>query len=81
MKKILTHISFVVLLGQLIIAQTAPTQLEITLKHKDQLEQQTEQQLRRILSAHDISKWIFTRKINIESGFIIPHSHPVLTLK
>jgi hypothetical protein len=81
MKKILTHISSVVLLGQLIIAQTAPTQLEITLKHNDQREQQTEQQLRRILSAYDISNWIFTRKITIESGFnVIPHSHPVLTL-
>jgi hypothetical protein len=70
-----------VLLGQLIIAQTAPTQLEITLKHNDQREQQTKQQLQRLLSAFDTSKWIFTRKIIIEGGFnVIPHSHPVLTL-
>jgi hypothetical protein len=81
MKKILTHISSVVLLGQLIIAQTAPTQLEIVLKDNDQEEQQTERQLRRILSAYDVSNWIFTRKIVIESGFyVIPKSPPVLTL-
>jgi hypothetical protein len=81
MKKILTHISSVVLMGQLIMAQTTPAQFEITLKHNDQWERQTEQQLRRILSAYDASNWIFTRKIIIESGFnVIPHSHPVLTL-
>lgn len=69
------------LLGQSVAAQTANKPLEITLKHNDQREQQTKQQLQRLLSAYDVSDWIFTQKIIIESGFnVIPHSHPVLTL-
>ena len=69
------------LLGQPVAAQTANKPLEITLKHNDQREQQTKQQLQRLLSAYDVSDWIFTQKIIIESGFnVIPHSHPVLTL-
>jgi hypothetical protein len=68
-------------LGQSVAAQTANKPLEITLKHNDQREQQTKQQLLRLLSAYDVSDWIFTQKIIIESGFnVIPHSHPVLTL-
>ncbi len=66
---------------RLVGAQTSPAQLEITLKHNDQGEQQTRQQLERLLSAYDVSNWIFTRKLIIESGFnVIPHSHPILTL-
>jgi hypothetical protein len=82
MKKILVHFISTILLGQLVIAQTAaPAQLEISLKHNDQREQQTRQQLQRLLSEYDASMWVFTRKIIIESGFnVIPHSHPVLTL-
>ena len=80
MKKILVHIISFVLLGQLVIAQTAPAQLEITLKNNDQREQQTKQQLQRLLSTYDVSNWMFTRKVVIESGSVIPHSHPVLTL-
>ncbi len=56
-------------------------QLEITLKHNDQREQQTEAQLRRLLQQHDLSGWYYTKKVVIESGYnVIPHSHPVLTL-
>jgi hypothetical protein len=69
------------MMGQLVMAQTASPALEIALKHDDQREQQTRQQLLRLLSAYDVSNWIFTRKVMIESGFeVIPHSHPVLTL-
>ena len=81
MKRIFVHLIYFVLLGQSVSAQTAATQLDITLKHNDQREQQTKQQLQRLLSAHDVSDWIFTKKLVIESGFnVIPHSHPVLTL-
>ena len=81
MTKIFVHTISAVLMGHLVIAQTAPTQLEITLKRNDQREQQTRQQLQRLLSAYDVSNWIFTRKVIIESGFnVIPHSHPILTL-
>ena len=81
MKKIFAHIITFILLAQAAMAQTTPVQLEIGLKNNDQREQQTKQQLQRLLSAYDVSDWIFTQKIIIESGFnVIPHSHPVLTL-
>jgi hypothetical protein len=71
----------IILLSHMAAAQTNPLQFDITLKHNDQREQQTKQQLQRLLSAHDVSDWVFTRKITIESGFnVIPHSHPILTL-
>ena len=63
------------------IAQSNSLKLEVTLKHMDDRERQTEQQLRRLISSYDLSKWVFTRIIAIESGYnVIPHSHPVLTL-
>ena len=71
----------VVLLSQTVMARINPAPLEITLKHNDQRELQTKQQLQRLLSAYDVSHWVFTRKSVIDSGFdVIPHSHPVLTL-
>lgn len=71
----------IILLSYTAAAQNNPLQLDITLKHNDLREQQTKQQLQRLLSAYDVSKWVFTRKIVIESGYdVIPHSHPVLTL-
>ena len=81
MKKILVHVISFALLGQLAVAQTAPAQFEISLKNNDQREQQTKQQLQRLLSVYDVTNWTFTQKLIIESGFnVIPHSHPVLTL-
>jgi hypothetical protein len=71
----------VILLCCTAAAQSKPLQLDITLKHNDRREQQTRAQLERLLSTYDVSGWVFTRKIIIESGFnVIPHSHPVLTL-
>lgn len=56
-------------------------QLEIQLKNQDSLEIRTKDQLLKLISSYDIKKWIFTRKIIIESGYhAVPHSHPVLTL-
>ena len=39
----------------------------------------TRDQLLRLLQTYDLSKWIFTEKVAIDSNSI-PHSHPVLTL-
>ena len=69
----------IIFTGQIALAQSKTAPLEISLKNKDQREEQTKQQLERLLSTYDLSKWIFTRKILIESR-VIPHSHPVLTL-
>lgn len=71
----------VILLSYASAAQTNSIQFDITLKHNDQREEQTKQQLQRLLSAYDVSNWVFTRKITIDSDFnVIPHSHPILTL-
>jgi len=67
------------LLSQAAPTQTNSLQLEINLKHDDSKERQTKEQLQRLLAKYDISNWVFTRKILIESS-VIPHSHPVLTI-
>ncbi len=53
--------------------------LTITLEHGSDVEERTKNQLLRLLAAHDIDGWIFTRRVHIDESDI-PHSHPVLTL-
>jgi|SRR5262245_37609293 len=57
----------------------AQEKLNISLAHGSPAEQQTKDQLQRLLAAYDLSKWIFTRSIIIDEQ-AIPHSHPTLTL-
>ena len=59
-----------------VIAQPA---LDIKLVHGTMPEQKTRTQLQNLLAKYDLSRWLFTHEINIESHEI-PHSHPVLTL-
>ena len=55
--------------------------VSIELTHDDPASRARRDQLNRLLSAYDLSKWTFTQKIMIDSGSrVIPHSHPVLTL-
>lgn len=60
---------------------TSPAQekLNISLAHGSPAEQQTKEQLQRLLGVYALSKWIFTRSIIIDEK-AIPHSHPTLTL-
>jgi hypothetical protein len=59
----------------------AVTPIDVKLQHRDAAETQTRDQLLRLLKTHDVEKWLFTRKVVIDSGpDVIPHSHPVLTL-
>lgn len=60
------------------LAQTK-AEIEIVLKDSTSLEEKGRQQLERLLSTYDLDPWIFTPKVMIES-YVIPHSHPVLTL-
>lgn len=53
--------------------------IEVQLVRDSDLEKQARAQLERILARWDLSKWFFTRAVQIEEG-AIPHSHPVLTL-
>ncbi len=79
--RLIAYFLTIILLSQPTMAQANSLKFEITLKHMDDRERQTEKQLRRLISSYDLSRWVFTRSIIIESGFnVIPHSHPVLTL-
>jgi hypothetical protein len=81
MKRTLHIMAALLLMNAIVRTQSRPGSLEITLKHSDQREIQTRDQLQRLMTAYDLSKWIFTRKIVIDSDRnVIPHSHPVLTL-
>lgn len=58
---------------------SAQDEIKVSLKNRSRAEQQTKEQLERLLKTHDLSKWIFTKSIEIDEK-AIPHSHPVLTL-
>jgi hypothetical protein len=80
MKRVLFAGAAVLFITIAAFAQTSG-RVEIQLKNNDAREQQTKLQLERLLATYDVSKWMFTRTILIESGRnVIPHSHPVLTL-
>ncbi len=53
--------------------------VDITTAHGSAAEIQTRDQLQRLLGAYDVTPWIYTKAIVIDSG-ALPHSHPVLTL-
>jgi hypothetical protein len=53
--------------------------LDIELKNNSRGEQQTRDQLQRLMREYDLTPFIFTRPILIDEK-AIPHSHPVLTL-
>ena len=57
----------------------AQEKISISLAHGSKAEQQTKEQLQRLLTAYDLSKWVFTKSIIIDEKSI-PHSHPILTL-
>lgn len=55
--------------------------VKIGLKHgsENELEVKTKAKLQQLLKTYDLSKWVFTDTVVIETG-VIPHSHPVLTI-
>ena len=57
----------------------AAQKIEISLKNNTPAEAKTKAQLERLIAAHELSKWTFTRKVEIDEKST-PHSHPVLTL-
>ena len=67
------------MLALVVPAPSTAQALDISLHDGNDRERRAEQQLRRLLDEHDVTPWIFTREIVIQSG-VIPHSHPVLTL-
>jgi hypothetical protein len=67
------------LTGSLDAQEPLTSALEIRLASGTPLEQQGRQQLERLLAKWDLSRWLFTRTVHIQSR-VIPHSHPILTL-
>jgi len=57
----------------------AQTNLEIALKRGSKGEEETKDQLQRLIKTYDLAKWTFTNSILIDEE-AIPHSHPILTL-
>jgi hypothetical protein len=61
------------------VVPTADADLEVRLAHDSEAERRTKEQLLRVVEAHDVSGWLYTKEIVIDETEI-PHSHPVLTL-
>ena len=81
MRKLLLCLTFGLLLPAPAWAQGGRGPFEIAVKHPgDKNEALTREQLQRLMRQHDLSKWLFTKKVVIDRGERIPHSHPVLTL-
>lgn len=59
--------------------QAQAADFTLRLAHGNAREHAARVQFERVLAAHDLGRWIQTRKIVFEQG-AIPHSHPVLTL-
>lgn len=76
MKRVICLTLIAVCLSNSALAQGG---IEIAVKKGSKGEQETREQLQRLLKTYDLSRWTFTRSIIIEEG-AIPHSHPVLTL-
>lgn len=77
-----THWRHGALTGLLAVTVTsgcAEAQVQVRLANDTEAEQQTRDQLLRLIEAHDVEDWLFTREILIDETQI-PHSHPVLTL-
>jgi hypothetical protein len=53
--------------------------LVITTASGTPLEERGRAQLLRLIETYDIERWLFTRRMQIQSR-VIPHSHPILTL-
>ena len=43
-------------------------------------EAQTREHMLGLLQRYDLRKWQFTKRVRVNEGARIPHSHPVLTL-
>ena len=71
-------LSATLLLLSVIVYAKSPD-IEIQLHDGNKAEKQGEQMIQEFLKKYDLSKYIFTKKIIIQSR-AIPHSHPVLTL-
>ena len=65
--------------GMAAVLAAATPEIEYTLAHGSPAEAQTRAQLQRLLRQYDLSGWIWTRSVVIDSD-AIPHSHPKLTL-
>jgi hypothetical protein len=59
---------------------SASQKLEIILANGSEAETLKKQQLERIISKYDLSKWLFTETIKVDENTRSPFSHPILTV-
>jgi hypothetical protein len=62
-----------------VVDSQAADPVKIELKHNSDREVRTKEQLERLISSYDLSKYTFTHEVIVDDD-AIPHSHPVLTL-
>lgn len=63
-----------------LIASSGPAkEIAIRMHEGTELELRGREQLQRLLQSYDLDQWLFTPEVLIQS-YVIPHSHPVLTL-
>lgn len=67
------------LLAMLTLRVNAQSDVAVTTHEDTPLERRGKAQMERLLETYALEKWQFTDKVVIQS-FVIPHSHPVLTL-
>ncbi len=67
------------LLAILTLRVNAQSDVEVITHEDTPLERQGKAQMERLLETYALDKWQFTDKVVIQS-YVIPHSHPVLTL-
>src|SRR5262249_41578681 len=68
-----------IVLCSVCLSACAEPQLAVGTAHNSAPELATKAQLERLIAAHDLRQWTFTREVIIDEKSI-PHSHPVLTL-
>lgn len=68
-----------ILLSMAPLTGFAQETIHIRLHEHTPLEQEGRKQLERILDTYELDRWIFTDSVLIQS-YVIPHSHPILTL-
>ena len=62
------------------IAVGTSIQVTVELAHDDELEQQAKERLLELLDAFDLSKWIYARRVRIDSSAEHGWSHPIIVL-
>lgn len=80
MRRTICILTVSLLMGSALMAVADDSEITITIVgKKPELEEKAKTGLEELLKKYDLSRYLFTKKIQVEDG-VIPHSHPVLTI-